>query len=78
MEVSIIKVYNSRYGQWEANARVCLHWDGVFNQGFSEEVWTDSNGVAIINHKATGEAMVYVNGMKVEKMYTPGHITVTI
>lgn len=61
MATSIVKVYNSRYGQWEENAKVVLGWNGFINLGMSRPFYTNSNGVAILEHTATGEAEIYVN-----------------
>ncbi len=78
MATSIIKVYNSKYGRWESRAKVVLGWDGFVNSGMSGQVYTNDHGEAVINHSATGEATVYINGKKQGKMRTPGAATFTI
>ncbi len=78
MATSIIKVYNTRLGQWEQNAKVVLGWDGFVNLGMSDAVYTDRNGTAVINHSATGKATIYVNGCKIGTMETPSSVTVEI
>ena len=74
MDTSIVKVYNSKYGKWEKNARVVLG----FSFGMTKPVFTNSNGVAEVKHSTTGQATIYVNGKTFEKMKTPGAHTVTI
>lgn len=78
MPTSIVKIYNSNRGRYESNARVVLGWDGIVNLGQSNAVNTDGNGVAVINHSATGTATVYVNGQNKGTMRTPGETTITI
>lgn len=78
MPTSIVKVYNGKRGQWEVRAKVVLGWDGFLNLGMSKTVYTDSNGVAEVNHASKGEATIYVNGKTVGKMKTPGSKTITV
>ncbi|TXB67943.1 hypothetical protein [Phaeodactylibacter luteus] len=78
MHTSIIKVYNGRYGKWEKNAKVTLHWGGLLNSGFSKAVYTNAQGIAEVQHASTGPATIYVNGKEQGKMRAPGTITVTI
>jgi len=78
MKTSIVKVYNSQYGKWESNVKVRLSWSGFVNLGMSSPVYTDRNGTAIIEHSATGQATVFVNGREVGRMQTPGDWTVRI
>ena len=78
MNTSIVKVYDSKYGKWMKNAKVVLGWDGFLNLGMSKAVYTNSNGLAEINHSSKGQATIYVNGKKVGKMKTPGSTTITI
>lgn len=72
MPTSIIKVYNSRNGRWESNARVVLEWNGIANLGQSSPVYTDGNGMAVINHASSGRATVYINGRSVGSINAPG------
>lgn len=78
MDVSIIKVYNSKYGKWEKGARVVLNWSGLLSSGMSKAVYTDSDGLAEIQHRSSGQATIYINGKVYGKMKTPGSKTVTI
>lgn len=72
MSTSIIKVYNSRYGRWESNARVVLEWNGIASLGQSSPVYTNSSGIAEVNHNSSGQATVYINGKEMGRMSTPG------
>jgi len=78
MPTSIIKVYNESRGKWESRAKVVLGWNGFINLGMSKPVYTDSSGIAEVNHSSTGEATIYINGKNVGKMKTPGSKTVTL
>ena len=78
MNTSIIKVYNSKYGKWEKNAKVVLGWDGFLNLGMSKAVYTNSDGMAEVQHASSGQATIYVNGKSYGKMKTPGSKTVTV
>lgn len=77
-ETSIVKVYDSQRGRWAASVRVQLGWDGIINLGMSEQVRTDESGMAVVQHSATGEANVYIDGKKIGKMHTPGSATFQI
>jgi hypothetical protein len=72
MHTSIIKVYDKRYGKWYEGARVVLGWNGFFNLGSTKNFYTNSAGVAIVEHASNGEAEVYINGTHVGYMQTPG------
>lgn len=78
MAVSIIKVYNSKYNAWEERAKVCLQWNDLKHRGFSQDIYTDQQGIAVIEHNASGEATVYVNGVQSGELYTPGSCVITI
>ena len=78
MPTSVVKVYDKRYGQWAEGAKVVLGWNGFVNLGMSASFYTDSNGRAVIEHGATGNAEVYINGTHVGNMYTPGNSTFEI
>ena len=78
MATSIVKVYNSRQGRWESGARVVLEWTGIVNLGQSNAVKTNLNGIAVVNHSSTGNAIVYVNGRNMGRMKTPGEHLITI
>ena len=77
MPQTVIKVLKN--GQNLSNAKVVLGWDGIVNLGMSQTVYTDKDGLAIIQHSATGEASIYINGSKMrDTVYTPGSKTVMI
>lgn len=78
MPTSIVKVYNGSRGRWEPNARVVLEWTGFVNLGQSNAVKTNVDGVAIISHSSSGNAIVYVNGKNMGRMKTPGEQVITI
>ena len=73
MNSSLIRVYNNRHKKWEKRAKVVLGWTGIINSGMSDTVYTNTDGLAIINHRSTGVANVYINGTKVGKIQTPGN-----
>lgn len=77
MATSIIKVYNASYGKWAKGARVSLSFDASLG-GFSKEVYTDEQGMAVIEHSSTGMATVYVNGRTNGRIRTPGSYTAQI
>lgn len=64
MATSIVKVYDSRAGKWLKNAKVVLGWNGFVNLGMSKPTYTNSDGIAEVNHSATGNATIYVNGKR--------------
>ncbi len=78
MATSIITVYDRRLGQYKQDAKVVLSWNGFVNLGMSDAVYTDRDGNAVINHSATGDADIYVDGSKVGMLYTPGSKTVQV
>jgi len=78
MSTSIVKVYNARYGKWEKNAKVVLGWNGWINLGMSKPEYSNADGVAIVEHCATGEAEIYVNDTMVSKMDTQGSTIIGI
>lgn len=72
MKSSIIRVYNNKHKKWANRAKVVLGWTGITNSGMSDTVYTNSEGLAIINHRSSGVANVYINGTKVGRIQTPG------
>lgn len=78
MATSIVKVYNSRYNELAAGVKVSLHFNGIMSLGFTRDVCTDNNGVAVIEHSGTGNCTIYVDGGKKEEFYAPGSVTITI
>ena len=59
-------------------AKVSLGFDRVFSGGVTHSEHTDRHGRAIIEHKNTGQADVYVNGSKVDSFHSPGKCVVTL
>lgn len=55
-------------GGYVHGARVALG----FSNGVTDSVYTDSDGEAVIEHRTTGKATVYVNGQDKGSMNTPG------
>lgn len=43
-----------------------------FSNGVTDSVYTDSDGEAVIEHRNTGSATVYVDGSDKGSMNTPG------
>lgn len=70
MNTSKITVYRNQ--KPAKNVRVRLGFSGIVNLGFSKDFYTDSNGVAYVEHSATGNAEVYLDGKEVGRLYTPG------
>jgi len=62
----------TRNGRPASGIRVVLEWNGFVNLGQSDPVYTNSDGVAFIQHSSTGSATVYVDGKNQGKMSTPG------
>jgi hypothetical protein len=52
--------------------RISLEYDGLFQSGFTSQVYTNDDGVAYVEHASTGMATVYVNGQARGRMRTPG------
>ena len=71
MPTSIVKVYNNAYGKWAKGSRVVLAFDASMG-GRSSTIYTDENGVAVIDHSSTGMAEVFIDGKSKGKMRTPG------
>lgn len=70
MPKSKITVY--RNGQPVYNVKVTLEYTGMTQAGFTSPAYTNSSGVAMVNHSSTGKANVWVNGSKKGSMNTPG------
>ncbi len=49
-----------------------------FAMGMSETVYTDRNGLAVVEHASRGEATVYIKGSKQGKFQAPGKFAVTL
>lgn len=52
--------------------RVTLEYTGWSQSGFTSPAFTDSNGVAIIEHASTGPANIWIDGARKGQMNTPG------
>ncbi len=70
MLISKITVY--RYDKPAKNVRVTLEFTGLTNMGFTRPVYTDRNGVALIEHSSTGKAIVYIDGKRMGTLRVPG------
>lgn len=57
--------------------RVVLGFHGLL-RGMSKTCYTNSQGVAVIEHSGKGRADVYVGGKKYHSFLTPGTTAVTI
>lgn len=66
------KVIVFRRGMPASNFKVTLEYSGLTQMGFTTPTYTDESGVAHINHRSTGKAMIYVDGMSRKTMLTPG------
>lgn len=49
-----------------------------FSGGMTKPAYTDSQGVAVVDHSSTGRADVYVSGSKVGSLQVPGETVVFI
>lgn len=76
MPTSSVTVY--KYGKPASGQRVRLGFTGITNMGQTSDSYTDADGVAYINHRASGNADIYVNGSKVGSMNAPGGGSVNI
>lgn len=70
MPTSKITVY--RNNRPASNIRVRLEYTGFTQLGFTDSFYTNSNGVAFIQHSSTGDANVYIDGKKKGRLNTPG------
>ena len=66
-----------KQGNTPKGIRVSLSFDG-FLGGISKPFYTDSNGVAIIEHASKGKATVYVRGNTKGTFNAPGEKVVFI
>ena len=71
MAESVIVVQRNG-GGYVQGARVTLEFSGLFSGGFTDTVYTDSDGEAVISHSNSGDAKVYVNGDPKGNMKAPG------
>lgn len=74
MPTSKVTVY--RNGQPISNIKVTLEYSGLAQNGFTTPAYTNSSGVAVISHRSTGKATIYVNGSQTGSMNTPGNDSV--
>lgn len=49
-----------------------------FTMGLTKPVYTDRNGVAIVEHQSKGKATVFVSGKKQGSFRAPGRYVVTL
>lgn len=73
MAESVVAVQGTG-GGYVQGARVALG----FSKGVTDSVYTDRNGEAVIEHRTTGNATVYVNGLDKGSMNAPGRKLVFI
>ena len=59
-------------------AKVALGFSHLLSSGLSKSKYTDKHGQAIIEHRNTGEADVYVNGKKMKSFNSPGDCVITL
>lgn len=65
------KITVLRNGQPVINVRVTLEFVGIFNIGFTNAIFTNENGVALISHASNGKAIVYLDGRKWGELFAP-------
>jgi len=70
MYVSKITVY--RNNRPAKNVRVALEFTGFTNMGFTRAFYTNSDGVAYVEHASEGKANVYIDGKYRGTMRVPG------
>lgn len=70
MPTSKISVH--RNGQPAANIKITLEYTGLTQSGFTSPAYTNSDGIALVEHSSTGKANVYINGSKIRSIDTPG------
>lgn len=70
MATTRIEVYKN--GKPAKNISVCLEYTGFTQMGFTKKFYTNSDGVAYVEHSSTGKANVYLNGNKKGSLMTPG------
>lgn len=70
MPTSKVTVY--RNGKPASNIKITLEYTGLSQSGFTTPAYTNSSGIATINHSSTGKATIYVNGSSRRSMNTPG------
>ncbi len=69
MPTSKITVYKNQ--KPASGIKVTLEFSGIANVGFTKPVYTDSNGVALVEHASTGKANVYINGSRKGSIHAP-------
>jgi hypothetical protein len=70
MLTSKITVY--RNNKLVKGVRVVLEFTGFASLGFTRDFYTNSDGVAYVEHGSKGNANVYLDGKKVGSIYAPG------
>lgn len=72
MATTKISVY--RNNKPASNVKVTLEYTGFTNMGFTAPCYTNSEGIAFVEHSSSGRANVYLDGkMMKEGISTPGH-----
>lgn len=62
-------------GSKASGARVSI---GFSSGGFSKDFYTDSKGIAVVEHASRGSATVYVRGIKQGSFSAPGEFVAFI
>jgi len=70
MPTSKITVYKNR--KPAKNVRVTLEFTGFTNMGFTRATYTNSDGVAFVEHSSSGRANVYIDGKRMGTIRAPG------
>ena len=78
VNVHVSKIYVS-YGDGSKpkGTKVVLGFTSIIG-GMTKPAYTDSSGLALVEHSSTGNADVYVSGTKVGSLHAPGETVVFI
>ena len=52
--------------------KVSMKIQGILTGGWCKDAYTDSHGVAVIEHSSEGTGEIYVNGRCIGKLRVPG------
>lgn len=66
-----------RDGSKPKGAKVVLGFTGPMG-GMTKPAYTDSDGVALVEHESSGNAEVYVSGKKCGSLHAPGETAVFV
>ena len=65
------KITVLRNGDPVMNVKVTLEFVGVVNVGFTNAIFTNEEGIALISHSSNGKAIVYLDGRKWGELFAP-------